>query len=483
MKYKNYFILTSIIFLIIAIFYNCAVNPVTGKKEIMLIPESQELEMGKSIDKSIRTEYGIYNNQRLNYYVNSIGQKLVLNVHRKNIRYHFSILDSKVVNAFAAPGGYIYITRGLIAMLNSESELATVLGHELGHVNARHSAKSMSRAILFNIGLIIGSELSKEIRKISPLLSIGTQLLFLKYSRKNEYQADLLGIEYARKAGYNPEGLIHFFYSLENLTINTGGYTIPNFLSTHPYTNKRIKRAKTLIYKEDKNLITRRNTYLRNINGIVFGSDPRQGYVENNTFYHPEMKFYFRIPFGWNIINSASQVKLISKDKNTIIILMAEKTNYDIRTYSTEIFKRFESTNILNYGKSFINGFPSYFIDFYINNTDNNGTITQLRSFISSIRKDNFIYTFFVVSEPMNFVFRKRIIFETINSFSRLTNPYFINRKPLRIYIRKVNNNIMLKDFLRRNLIKKNLWKKISIINNIPLNKILNNNTLIKLIK
>ena len=173
---------------------SCAINPVTGKKEIMLIPESQEIEMGKSTDESIRRQFGLYEDPELTAYVERVSRKLVPYVHRKQLPYHFAVLDTAVENAFAAPGGYIYVTRGLLAMANSEAELATVLGHELGHVNARHSVRQMSNQLLLTGGLILGSVLSEDVAKIAPYLMVGLQVLFLKFSRDDEFQADSLGV-------------------------------------------------------------------------------------------------------------------------------------------------------------------------------------------------------------------------------------------------------------------------------------------------
>lgn len=198
---KKYFKLNPftllILFTLTVILIQCAVNPVTGKKEIMLISENMEIQMGKEIDQALRLEYGLYNDPQLRNYVREIGQEIVPYTHRPHLQYHFEILDTPVENAFAAPGGYIYITRGLLAMLNSEAEIATVLGHELGHVSARHSARQMTRSILVTLGIVIAGELSEDIRKITPISMVAAQLLFLKYSRSDEYQADKLGIGYA----------------------------------------------------------------------------------------------------------------------------------------------------------------------------------------------------------------------------------------------------------------------------------------------
>jgi len=237
--------LTSVIIIIaLSGAFSCAINPVTGKREIMLVPESQEIEMGKSTDQSIRQQYGFYQDAALTSYVDRVGQRIVPYTHRNKLEYHFAVLDTPIENAFAAPGGYVYVTRGLLAMMNSEAELATVLGHELGHVNARHAVREYSKQLLLTGGLLIGSVLNRDVAKVAPYLMVGLQVLFLKFSRDDEYQADSLGVLYSRSAGYSPSQMIPFFKSIEKLEEKSGsGTKLPNFLSTHPLTEKRIEEA------------------------------------------------------------------------------------------------------------------------------------------------------------------------------------------------------------------------------------------------
>ena len=159
----------------------CSINPVTGQRELMLISESAEIEMGKETDVSIRQEYGIYEDEGLNAYVRGLGERMAPITHRPALPYHFAVLDTPVENAFAAPGGYIYVTRGMLALMNDEAALVAILGHELGHVNARHTARAMSRQLLMMGGVLLAGALSEDIQKIAPFALIGLQVLFLKY--------------------------------------------------------------------------------------------------------------------------------------------------------------------------------------------------------------------------------------------------------------------------------------------------------------
>ncbi|MFW6137314.1 MAG: M48 family metalloprotease, partial [Candidatus Aminicenantaceae bacterium] len=173
---------------------SCAVNPVTGRRELMLYSEEGEIALGRDTDQQIRQRYGIYDDEKLTAYIRDIGKTMVPYTHRPHLEYHFSVLDTPVANAFAVPGGYIYVTRGLLAMMNSEAELAVVIGHELGHVAARHSMRKMSKLMLTQVGLVIGSAISETFQDLSGLASVGIQLLFLKFSRDDERQADQLGV-------------------------------------------------------------------------------------------------------------------------------------------------------------------------------------------------------------------------------------------------------------------------------------------------
>ena len=186
---KNILINLSIIILFVILIVwiiSCAVNPVTGKKEFMLVSESQEIALGKQTDQQIIETYGLYNNQQMNNYVNTIGQKMAKLSHRPQLTFSFKVLDTPVINAFAVPGGFIYVTRGILAYLNNEAELACVLGHEIGHVTARHTAKQVSKAQVTQLGLGIGSMLSETFQKYAGVAQFGVGMLFLKFSRDKE---------------------------------------------------------------------------------------------------------------------------------------------------------------------------------------------------------------------------------------------------------------------------------------------------------
>lgn len=494
---NRYFRITHFILIIsIAVFLvqsGCAVNPVTGKKEIMLISESMEINMGKEIDQGLRMEYGFYDDLQLNAYVAQIGQQMVPHCHRPHLEYHFAILDTPVENAFAAPGGYIYITRGLMAMLNSEAELAAVIGHELGHVNARHSARQLTRSILFTLGIVVASELSKDFRKIAPISLIATQLLFLKYSRSDEYQADALGVEYSVKIGYSAHEMVNFFASLQRLTESKGGARIPNFLSTHPLTPRRIERVKELLQTEEyigagslSQLKVERNGYLNRLNGLVYGNNPRQGYVRGNMFYHPDMRFYFNIPPGWKVNNTPLQVTMGPADGKAVILLRAENTTDALDSYTKKMMNKLSNPQILQEGYRYINGMDAYhsLASMLADTSDKEGQTNQeLNVQISCIRKEGIIFTFFSVASQTDYPTYQYTINNTISSFNRLTSPGYLNLRPTRVSIRRSRQNQSLGNFLSTLGIPEKNWKQIALINGMEVNQQLSANQLVKIIR
>ena len=174
----------------------CATNPVTGKRELSLLSEAQEIQIGQAQDAQVRKEMGVYADRELQQYVSDIGLRLAQMSERPTLPWHFTVVDVPAINAFALPGGYIYITRGIMPFLDNEAQLAGVIGHEIGHVTARHAAQQYSRSTGAELGLILGSILAPQTRPLAQLGQSGLGVLFLKYGRDDEVQADGLGVTY-----------------------------------------------------------------------------------------------------------------------------------------------------------------------------------------------------------------------------------------------------------------------------------------------
>jgi predicted Zn-dependent protease len=346
---------------ILLLFNSCARNPVTGKNQVMFMSEKQELALGASANPQIIAEFGEYDDPKLQAFINEKGQQMAKVSHRPTLNYQFKVLDSDVVNAFALPGGYVYFTRGIMAHFNNEAEFAGVLGHEIGHVTARHGAQQQTTQILAMGGLIVGMVAIPGAAELAEPLSQGVQLALLKFGRDHESQSDELGVQYSTKIGYDAKEMAGFFSTIDRLSGGPEG-RVPNFLSTHPNPLDRFKRVGELAEAEQQktnnfNLAVNRDSYLRMIDGIVYGPDPKQGYTENNVFYHPVLKFQFPVPVDWQLQNSPQQVVMAPKGGKAAIIfnLAAEKTLREAanNTITKDSLKLLDSQNLT------VNGFPA----------------------------------------------------------------------------------------------------------------------------
>jgi predicted Zn-dependent protease len=449
-----------IVFLLVGL-ASCAINPVTGKKELSLISESQELALGKQTDIEVRQQYGVYGDAGLNAYVQAVGRSLGPYTHRPHLAYQFAVLDTPVVNAFAVPGGYIYVTRGILALMGSEAELAVVLGHELGHVNARHSVHRMSEMMLVQVGLAAGSVLSETFAEISGLAGVGVQLLFLKYSRDDERQADALGVEYARKGAYNPGEMVAFFSSLEKLGDLSGGHVLPGFLSTHPLTSERIDRVRQMLTEGDGKLEVKERPYLGRIDGLVYGDDPRQGYVEGQVYYHPELAFSFAVPDGWKVVNTPAQVAVSSPNEKAVLLLQAEKTAAELPSYAENKAATIKGSQFVRDDQIKVPGLASYHPLYRINQQDADALSLRL----SVIRKGAYIYTFSALAAESDFADFEAAFRRSTQSFAKLTDPAFLQRKPSRIRIIEASGRQTLEQIFSAAAVKKDLWSTLTILN------------------
>jgi len=440
---------------------SCAVNPVTGKKELMLISEQEEISLGGNTDKEISLQYGLYDDPELLAYVQSVGKRLVPNTHRPNLPYQFAILDTPVINAFAVPGGYVYVTRGILALMGSEAELAAVLSHELGHVNARHSVRRMSQMLIFQLGLAVGSALSDTVAKISGVASIGVQLLFLKYSRDDEREADSLGIDYSRRGEYNPGEMVAFFSSLQKMGDLSGGYSLPGFLSTHPLTGERIQNVKKMLSDTDTALAVRKEDYLRKSDGMIYGEDPRQGYTENNAFYHPLLQFTFEPPKGWKVQNTPAQVTMSPENGSAAVILNAEKSGEGLEAYARKKAEAIEGRSFISERAASVNGLASFEQIYDVTQAEQE----TLRLRLSYIQKGGYIYSFSSLSTSLNFGTYDASFQGVVRSFRDLKDPNFLNRQPRRLKMVQADGSLALEVYFKQAGMDQEGWKQAAVLN------------------
>jgi predicted Zn-dependent protease len=316
---------------------SCAVNPVTGGRDVVLMSETQEIALGRKNDPEIRKQYGVYDDERLQAYVNRIGQRLAAVSHRPNLRYHFAVLDGDEVNAFALPGGYIYITRGILAYLNSEAELAAVLGHELGHVTARHSVRQYTTAVAAGVGASILSVIVPEFGNQvgQQLIDILGSAIVSGYGREHELESDRLGAEYLARSGYDPDAMIGVIGVLKNQEEfekkrareeGREPRIYHGVFASHPSSDQRLQEVvgEARRFKTATAAATGRDAYLDHVQGLVYGDSVREGIRRGNRFYHRDLDFTLEFPAGFVLDNSPRALLGRNRARDQLIQLEAQ---------------------------------------------------------------------------------------------------------------------------------------------------------------
>jgi predicted Zn-dependent protease len=311
--------------LLLALAAACATNPVTGRRELSFMSEAQEISIAAESDPQIKAEMGVYNDPELQRYVSEIGLRLAKISERPQLPWRFTVVDVPVVNAFAVPGGGIYITRGIMPFLDNEAELAGVLGHEIGHVTARHSAQQYTRQISGLVGLTALSIFVPAARPFGDLSAQALGVLFLKYGRGDELQADDLGARYESRLGWDPAGVPAFLSTLGRMDEAAGDRRgIPGWLSTHPEPLSRVGEIQPTVQQLKAvggPFSTNRDDFLKRIDGIVYGDNPDQGIARGSAFLHRVLRFRIDFPNGWEIQNSPQQVAVKAPGADIFMLL------------------------------------------------------------------------------------------------------------------------------------------------------------------
>ena len=320
-------------------------NPVTGKMEHTVMDESSEMAEGAKAHPQILAEFGQYNDPELQAYVNEVGQRLAKASHRPELDWHFTVLDSPDVNAFALPGGYVYVTRGIMAYMHSEADLAGVLGHEIGHVTARHGSQRATREQTAGIGVMAATILgvlleSQGLRGAANAASQASQGVaagyVAKYSRSQESQADKLGAEYLTRLNYDPHNMVDVIKVLEGQerfaadqaraqgrTPREGG---SGWLASHPSNEQRLREITEIAnqYKAQASYVDEgRDRYLNAMDGVAFGESSDQGVTRGQNFYHEQLGIALTAPAGWTIQNSPDALVLVNGERSAAMIVRA----------------------------------------------------------------------------------------------------------------------------------------------------------------
>lgn len=422
----------------------CARNPATGKLQLSLVSESQARQMGQQAAREVEQSIGVYEDPALVQYVQRVGQSLAAVSHRPELEWSFNVIDDSAVNAFALPGGFIYVTRGILAHFGSEAELAAVLGHEIAHVTAKHSVAQISRAQAAQLGLGLGMVLAPDLAPFAGLLSGGLGLLLLRYGRDAEREADSFGVEYALKAGYDPREMLDVMRLLGS--IGGEGGRLPQWLSTHPHPENRLERIEEQIGKLEtplEGLKVDRPQFLARLEGMVVGEDPRNGYFVDSKFLHPRLAFQVDFPAQWQLVNQAQAVGGVSPRKDALVAVSIAGT-----APPRESMARFlaqEGVRGTRPEEGPIGGLPAAAT--YFQASTQQGAVEGFVAFIDWKERTFQLlgYTQMGQLRAYDETFR-----QALGSFRPLTDPEAINVEPARIALVRVGSEMTVEEFHRQ---------------------------------
>lgn len=449
------------------VLHGCATNPVTKKREFVLMSEEQELSIGRQMAPKIEKDYGVYPSKKLQDYIVSVGESIAKVSDRQNIFFHFTVLNSPIVNAFALPGGYIFITRGLLAHINSEAELAGVLAHEIGHVTARHAVRQYTKAASYQIGTGIASIFFPEIANYGQLADLVFVAISSGYSRQYETEADRIAVTYVIKAGYDPRAMFSLLQTLELLDrYKTGKKTYTSLFATHPETGKRIEDVEQTLnipkHLTPDQLHINQMEYYRQIDGLVFGEDVQAGIIAGNKFQHPEFRIEVLFPQGWSIENTPDTVIAKDPDHDYKIELRVHylTKRKSIEEAATSIAKRVGLKRISGSPQQ-INQLSAY-VGMYEGRSRSLGFVMAQIGFFQ--QKDK-IYYLTGIAKTEEFKEALPFFKKTIESFNELSLQEAQNIQPNRIRIYSVKKGDKLLSILKGLGRSPNEIKTVSLLN------------------
>ena len=453
----------------------CTFNPATGRRQFSLIGEQQEIAMGKQYDKGVTAEFGLYPDEELQKYVQDIGHRMAAVSERPNLPWQFKVVDDDTVNAFAVPGGFIYMTRGILAHFNSEAQLATVMGHEIGHVTAKHSVEQISRAQLAQLGVGVAMVASEEFRKYSGLAELGLGILFLKFSRDDESQSDDLGMRYLVRTGYDPHEAPRVFEMLERHGEVQGQARLPEWQATHPSPDRRAARLTEVIQTlppEQQTGTIGRQTYLDRLDGMTFGKDPRQGYSVGSTFYHPDMAFRMDFPKDWKIINQRQLVAGVNSDQNAFVVLTLAQGKTP-----SEAEQAFFNQEGITRGQQWRRGFRHFEVTPQVDAAGNSPP--PIRGTVGFKAHEGQVFRMICYTSADKMKTFSNQMYRSLPSFKRLTDKRYLNVHAKKLKIAKLTRTMSLEQFNRQNPSTIEL-DALAVLNGVEASEVLPKGTLVK---
>ena len=421
----------------------CSTNPATGRPQLALISEQQEVELGRDYDQQIQ-QLGLYPDPRLLEYVNRVGQKLAAASERPDLPWTFRVIDDPVVNAFALPGGHVYVTRGLMTYLTSEAELAGVVGHEIGHVAARHSVTQMSKEKIARIGLFAGAIVSPA---LAGLAARGLEVVFLKYSRDDERQADHLGLRYMSQQGYDPREMPRVFEVLQRVSAAQGEGRIPGWLSTHPTEEERIRTIGGEVARLGGDLSNRtvnRDVYVRNLDHVIFGKNPREGFFVGSTFIQPELGIQIRFPDGWKTSHEKSTVEAVSPNQDALLLMtLSDQTSAQAAAQQFFAREGIQGGETLRTG---LNGVPAVTRTFALQGSEV-GVLQGVAAFAESNRR---VYQILGITRSQSWRSYGDALSASLATFGPLTDRQALDVQPKRLEVVALPSAMTLEELARR---------------------------------
>jgi predicted Zn-dependent protease len=422
---------------------SCAKNPATGERQLSLISESQEIEIGRQAAKEVQQSIGLIDDPELQAYVSRIGAALAAGSERPNLPWQFQAVDDPSPNAFALPGGFIFVTRGMLNLMTSEAELASVLGHEIAHVTARHSVNQISKQQLAQVGLGLGGVFFPTVQELSPAIGTGLGLLFLKYGRDDERQADELGFGYAKTANYDVSEFADVFEALGRASGAQEG-ALPNWLASHPSSEERVEtaRARAAQLPDTPGARVGRDDFLRQIDGLVYGTNPRQGFFRDNTFYHPDLRFQMQFPGGWQTQNLTQAVVAAAPDGAAALeltVVPAGDAEAALRQFSTDSGLQFGAPR-----RQDVSGLTAVGAEFMAETQQG-----PLRGLAVFIEHGDRVYQVLGYSAAARFDTHANTMSSAIGSFAQVRDQAVLSVQPNRIEIVRVDRTQTLGEFAK----------------------------------
>lgn len=443
------------LFLVLALpaLAGCETAPATGEQIFTGgLTREREREVGQDMHEQAKEQFGgVYEDRELGEYVSSIGNLLARTSEMPDLDFTFTVIDSSDVNAFALPGGYVYVTRGLVALANNEAELASVIGHEIGHVTARHAAARQGSSVLagaaqLGLAVLLGGEAAQAAAPVSAAM-------IQSYSREQEFEADTLGIRYLARAGYDTRASSAFLNSLlqnsrlqAEMAGRSGAADEFDIMQSHPRTAERVEQARNragVSTPEDPML--ERDLYLSKIDGMLYGDSPEEGFIRGRRFSHPELRITFTVPEGFHLQNSTEKVVASSPNGAGIIFDGARQQgsgsmgDYLTREWASGVSLQQVETLDIN-GMEAATG---------VTRANTNQGPRDLR--LVAIRHDgNQLYRFMFVTPPQSTNQLSQRLRETTYSFERLSRSEANALRPYRLQIHEVQAGETVADIAQR---------------------------------